>query len=166
MSRRFGNRLPDLERANKPGETIRFKFKGTRAAIYDVIGPDCGQVIVTLDDQPPVVRPRFDSYCTYPRLATLLIGTDLPEAVHTVKIEIHPDQPDKAKILSQRHEKIDEPKRFNDTAFYPGACCWSASWSISPAEIIDSLRRVEQRPRLHALRPPAPPRGSCRRGSR
>jgi hypothetical protein len=121
MSRWFGSRLPALRRANKPGETLRFKFKGTRAAIYDVIGPDCGQVIVTLDDQPPVVRPRFDSYCTYHRLATLLIGTELPDTVHTVKIEIHPDQPDKAKILSQRHEKINDPKRFDDTAFYPGA---------------------------------------------
>ena len=121
MGRRFADRLPALHRANKPGETIRFKFKGTRAAIYDVIGPDCGQVIITLDDQPPVVRPRFDAYCVYPRLATLVIGTDLPDTVHTVKIEIHPEQPDKAKILSQRHEKIDNPKRFNDTAFYPGA---------------------------------------------
>ena len=121
MGRSFGKRLPGLQRASKPGETIRFKFKGTRAAIYDVIGPDCGQVIVTLDDQPPVVRPRFDAYCTYPRLATLLIGTELPDTVHTVKIEIHPDQPDKAKILSQRHERIDDPNRFNDTAFYPGA---------------------------------------------
>ena len=121
MGRRFADRLPGIHRANKPGETIRFKFKGTRAAIYDVIGPDCGQVIVTLDDQPPVVRPRFDAYCVYARLATLVIGTDLPDTVHTVKIEIHPEQPDKAKILSQRHEKIDNPKRFNDTAFYPGA---------------------------------------------
>jgi hypothetical protein len=38
-----------------------------------------------------------------------------------VKIEIHPQQPDKAKILAQRQEKIDKPERFNDTAFYPGA---------------------------------------------
>ncbi len=117
----FGKRLPALQRADKPGETIHFKFKGTRAAIYDVIGPDCGQVIVTLDDQPPVVQSRFDSYCTYHRLATLLIGTELPDTVHTVKIEIHPEQPDKAKILSQRGEKINDPKRFDDRAFYPGA---------------------------------------------
>jgi hypothetical protein len=40
--------------------------------------------------------------------------------MHTVKIEIHPDQPDKAKILSQRGEKIDDPKRFNDRAWYAG----------------------------------------------
>ena len=27
----------------------------------------------------------------------------------------------KAKILAQRKQKIDDPKRFNDSAFYPGA---------------------------------------------
>lgn len=114
-------RLRDLHRASKPGETITFKFKGTRAALYDLVGPDCGQVIVTLDDQPPKTVARFDSYCTYPRLATLVIGSELPDAVHTVKIEIHPEQPDKAKILAQRNNKIDKPERYDGTAIYPGA---------------------------------------------
>jgi lysophospholipase L1-like esterase len=121
LARGFGQRLPTLHRAKKPGETISFKFKGTRTAIYDIIGPDCGQVSVTLDNQPPVIQPRFDAYCTYHRLATLFIGADLPDTVHTVEIEISRDQPDKAKILSQRQEKMDDPKRFDDTAFYPGA---------------------------------------------
>jgi lysophospholipase L1-like esterase len=91
-------RLKDLHRAAKPGDTITFKFKGTRAALYDLVGPDCGQVIVTLD-----------------------IGSELADAVHTVKIEIHPEQPDKAKILAQRGNKIDKPERFDGTAIYPGA---------------------------------------------
>ena len=114
-------RLRDLHRASQPGETITFKFKGTRAALYDLVGPDCGQVIVTLDDKPAKIVPRFDSYCTYPRLATLVIGSELPDTVHTVKIEIHPEQPDKAKILAQRNNKIDKPERYDGTAIYPGA---------------------------------------------
>jgi lysophospholipase L1-like esterase len=114
-------RLRDLHRASKPGETIAFKFKGTRAALYDLVGPDCGQVIVTLDDKPAKIVPRFDSYCTYPRLATLVIGSELPDTVHTVEIEIHPEQPDKAKILAERHNTIDKPECFDGTAIYPGA---------------------------------------------
>ncbi|MCP5560871.1 MAG: SGNH/GDSL hydrolase family protein [Verrucomicrobiaceae bacterium] len=121
FGKRWANRMTDLHRGEKPGSTITFKFKGTRCSIYDIIGPDCGQVRVTLDDQPAKVVPRFDSYCTYHRLSTLMIGTDLPDAVHTVKIEILPDQPDKAKILSQRNQTIDKPERFDGTAFYPGA---------------------------------------------
>ena len=121
LARAFHSRLPALHRAAKPGEAISFKFKGTRVAIYDIIGPDCGQVIVSLDDRPEVVQPRFDAYCTYHRLATLTIGTELPDEVHTVKVRIAAGQPDKARILSQRQERMDDPKRFDDTAFYPGA---------------------------------------------
>jgi len=121
MAKRFGNRMPVLYRANLPGESIAFKFKGRGVAIYDLLAPDAGQVIVTLDDKPPVTRPRFDAYCTYARLGTLAIASDLSDGVHTVKIVIDKDQPDKAKILAQRNEKMDDPKRFDDTAFYPGA---------------------------------------------
>jgi hypothetical protein len=78
-------------------------------------------VTIAVDDQPPVLKPRFDAYSTYHRLATLSVGEGLEDTVHTVKITIHPEQPDKARILSQRGEKIDDPKRFDGTAWYAGA---------------------------------------------
>ncbi|MFO0905190.1 MAG: GDSL-type esterase/lipase family protein [Pirellulales bacterium] len=121
FGRRWAIRMTSLHRATKPGTTLTFRFRGTHAAIYDLLGPDCGQVIVTLDDRPPRIVPRFDSYCTYHRLATLQIGADLPDAEHTVRIELHPDQPDKAAILATRNNHIDDPARYNGTAFYPGA---------------------------------------------
>jgi hypothetical protein len=121
FGQRWAERLPTLYKATKPGETLSFKFKGTRAAIYDLVGPDCGQAIVTLDDQPPRIVPRFDAFCTYHRLATLVIGTDLPDTLHTVKIEIHPDQPDKVAILAKNKNTMDKPERFDGTALYPGA---------------------------------------------
>jgi lysophospholipase L1-like esterase len=121
LAKSYGKRLPEMWKASQPGETIQFKFRGTSASVYDLVGPDCGQVIVTLDDRKPSTRPRFDAYCTYHRLASLSIGANLTNAVHTVTLEIHPEQPDKAKILSQRNEKIDKPERFNDRAWYAGA---------------------------------------------
>lgn len=121
FGKRWANRMTTLHKGTQPGETITFKFKGTRCAIYDIVGPDCGQVIVTLDDKPSKVVPRFDAYCTYHRLGSLVIGSDLEDKEHTVKIEIHPDQPDKAAILAKNGNKIDKPERFNATAFYPGA---------------------------------------------
>ena len=120
MVKRFGNRVPALYRADKPGETITFSFKGRSVAIYDLLAPDAGQIIVTLDGKAPVIRPRFDAFTTYPRLGTLHIASDLADVVHTVKLEIHKDQPDKVKILATRNEKMDDAKRFDDTAFYPG----------------------------------------------
>jgi len=121
FGKRWAERLSALHRAKEPGEVLTLKFKGTRCAIYDIIGPDCGQVVVTLDDQAPRTVARFDSFCTYHRLATLLIGSELPDAVHTVRVAIHPEPPDKAKILAQRNEKMDKPERYQGTDFYPGA---------------------------------------------
>jgi lysophospholipase L1-like esterase len=120
LAKSFGDRLPELWGAREPGESISFKFRGTTARIYDLLGPDCGQVTIAVDDRSPVVTPRFDAFCTYHRLATLSVAEGLPESVHSVKITIHPEQPDKAKILSERHEKMDDPKRFNGTAWYAG----------------------------------------------
>jgi hypothetical protein len=121
FGKRWANRLTSLHEALKPGELLSFRFKGTRCAIYDVIGPDSGQVTVTLDDQPARVVPRFDAYCTYHRLGSFVVGTDLPDTVHTVRIEVHAESPDKAKILAQRQQTIDKPERFAGTAFHPGA---------------------------------------------
>ena len=117
----FGNRLPELWRGAQPGQTATFRFRGTMVGLYDLLGPDCGQLIVTLDDKAPVVRPRFDSYCTYHRLAMLHLGTGLSNTLHTIKLEIHSDQPDKAQILSKLNNKMDDPKRFDGTCVYIGA---------------------------------------------
>jgi len=95
--------------------------KGTDVRVYDLLGPDCGQLTIALDDRPPVLQLRFDSFCTYHRLATLSIGEGLEDVTHIVKITIHPEQPDKAKILSQRGEKIGDPKKYDGTAWYAGA---------------------------------------------
>ncbi|TDU64650.1 GDSL-like lipase/acylhydrolase family protein [Prosthecobacter fusiformis] len=121
FGKRWAKRMKALHKGSQPGETITFKFKGTRCAIFDVIGPDGGQVIVTLDSMPPKIVPRFDAHCTYHRLSTMLIGSGLEDTVHTVKIEIHPEQPDKTAILAINKNVMDKPERYNATTIYPGA---------------------------------------------
>ena len=125
LAQRFRSRVPGLWKANQPGETMTLRFKGTSLLVYDLVGPDCGQVSVQLDDQPPVVQPRFDAFCTYHRLATLPVADGVPDAVHTVTLRLLLDQPDKLRILHQRKEneniKESDPKTYNDTAWYAGA---------------------------------------------
>lgn len=121
FGKRWATRLPHLHRSVESGATLTFRFKGTRVAIYDVIGPDSGQVRVTLDDRPPEVKSRFDAHSTYHRLSSFLIGTELPDTEHTVKIELLGEAPDKAKILAQRNQTMDDPKRYETLAFHPGA---------------------------------------------
>ena len=120
LAKSYANRLPALVRLTQPGQVLEFKFKGTHCALYDVIGPAGGKVAVTLDGGAPKVVTRFDAYCTYARLSTFTVGTRLPDAVHTVRLELLPDAFDKAAILAQRKEKIDQPERFADRHFLPG----------------------------------------------
>jgi hypothetical protein len=121
LARRFRTRMPAMFYTNRAGERISIRFKGTGLRIYDLLGPDCGQVKVTLDGGPPVIKPRFDAYCTYHRLATLTVAENLPDAIHTIELELLPDQPDKAAILARRNQAIDNPQRYDDTAWYAGA---------------------------------------------
>lgn len=118
----FFNRLPEIWQANQPGDAIDFKFKGTSVGIYDLLGPDCGQVKVTLDgrtaDKP---TSRFDSYCTYHRLGSFFPSRDLPDGEHTLHLEIHPAQADKAKIITDKKAFAADPKRFDDRQWYAGA---------------------------------------------
>ena len=120
QAKAYASRLPALVRLTAAGQVIEFKFKGTHCAVYDVIGPAGGKVAVTLDGGAPKVFTRFDAYCTYARLSTFTIGTKLPDAVHTVRLELLPDAFDKAAILAQRKETMDKPERFADRHFLPG----------------------------------------------
>jgi len=111
----FGNRLSEIWHSGEPGSKLTFKFKGTQAAIYDLVGPNGGQVIITVDGKINAnPAPRFDKYCTYHRLATLsLTAGENPDEVHTVSIEIHPDQPSRqpvAKDLKDPEKELAEPK--------------------------------------------------------
>jgi lysophospholipase L1-like esterase len=125
LAKNFQARLPELWKTNKAGETITLRFKGTALSIYDLLGPDCGQVSVQFDDKPPVVRPRFDSFSSYYRLATLPVVDGAPDVVHTVVIRLLPEQPDKLTILRQRREndtiKTLDPKTYDNTNWYAGA---------------------------------------------
>jgi lysophospholipase L1-like esterase len=100
LAKRFGNRMGRLWESTHPGSRLTFRFRGSMASLYDLLGPDGGQVIITVDGktrEKPV--PRFDSYCTYHRIATLPIAEGLdPEQVHTASVEIHSQQPDRSPV--------------------------------------------------------------------
>lgn len=115
LQKRFGNRMGQIYEATEPGSKLTFRFRGSSAKLYDLLGPDGGQVIITVDGKPrEKLVPRFDSYCTYHRIATLSLAGDLdPDKVHEVTVEIHPDQPDRQPVafrLKNPEEELKAPK--------------------------------------------------------
>lgn len=121
----YSRYLPGLWKANRSGTTLIVQFKGTSLLIYDLLGPDCGQVSVQVDKLPAYTVPLFDQFCIYHRLGVLPVADSMPYGVHTATLTILPDQPDKLKILHLRKENAAiaslDPKFYNDTAWYAGA---------------------------------------------
>ena len=117
----FSNRTGDIWYAREPGDTLSFKFKGRCCKIYDLLGPDGGQVWVTVDgvrNKRPV--PRFDSYCTYHRIATLNVY-DGAEGIHQVKIEVDANEPSRQSVafrLQNPDAELSSPK-YRGTKFWP-----------------------------------------------
>lgn len=113
MQLAFGRRAGQIWQADKAGDGLKFKFRGTSCMIYDFLGSNCGQVWVTVDGKRgarPV--PRFDSYCTYHRLASLPVYEG-PDGVHTVEITIDKDQPDRHPVafrLKDPEKELASPK--------------------------------------------------------
>lgn len=121
-ARSFMNRMPGIWKL-APGATIEFKFKGTMASLYNLIGPGCGLMEITVDGQKPRNARLFDPYCTYYRIANMgLLGLSA-DKVHTVKIKILDQTFDKRKILF-KHNQPDfdkNPQKYAGKDAYIGA---------------------------------------------
>lgn len=101
IARPFAHRMEKLWQFD-PGATIEFKFKGTKAMLYDFYGPDSAMLEITVDGKSRETR-RFDGYCTYRRLSLCSLADNLPDEVHTVKIRVLPTRFDKREILFERN---------------------------------------------------------------
>jgi lysophospholipase L1-like esterase len=121
LAKAFGNRLPVIWEGSTPGDKIHFRFKGTMVGLYDLMGPDGGQVVWTVDDKPHGPQPRFDRYCTYHRLASVRLAENLDDQQHTATVEIHPQQPDRSSVLDQvRNQPGFDARRYEGTKVWVG----------------------------------------------
>jgi len=81
-------------------------------------------VIITVDGKKqakPV--PRFDSYCTYHRIASLGLVSDAdPGRVHEVTIEIHPEQPDRTSVAF----RLKDPEKELKASKFQGTRVWAS----------------------------------------
>lgn len=117
----FLKRFPACWTASKPGEKLSFKFRGTRVALYDIVGPNGGNVYTTVDGKrSPKPRPRHDHYCTYWRLSTLGIASKLPDTVHTVSVEIDSTQPDRTRAMQRETNPNFDRSKYKGTNVWVG----------------------------------------------
>ncbi len=107
----------------EPGAEVSFNFKGSKASIYDLLGPECALLSVTVDEQPVRLVPRFDGYCTYHRLALMYVCDNLdPSKVHRVTVKVTNEDVRKREILFE-HNRGDfdkNPQKYAPTHAFAG----------------------------------------------
>lgn len=87
MAKRFPH-FPNLLLATKPGETLKFRFKGTHFGIYDVTGPDSGELDVIVDGKLIGTVNLWDQWAKSYRSAFATLAKDLEDTVHNVELRI------------------------------------------------------------------------------
>ena len=123
LAKRFSRNMPELYQAVSPGASLSFSFRGTTAAIFDLVGPDGGQLVAQFDNGKPTRPRRIDGYCTYHRMAKVNIATEKEDALHHVKITLTPQKLDKTKIIfeSKRADIEKNPDKYAGHTWYPSA---------------------------------------------
>lgn len=143
IARNFAKRLSPLWRAEKAGTSLTFAFHGCAAAVYDLLGPDGGELEVIVDDQPARSVKRFDAYCTYHRLGTTSLLSEKEARDHTVTVRLTDNRFDKAQILSRNGNKIDDAARYEPLRWYAGALLIDGELKLHAAALPKRLKRSE-----------------------
>jgi lysophospholipase L1-like esterase len=120
MGKPFASLLPKVYASIDTAQYLKVSFKGNRFGWVDVIGPSSGQIVVWVDDAPPQYINRFDDYCTYYRMSYRLLG-GFSAGKHTAIVKISTNKLDKASILANRNNTINNPETYKKHAFYFGA---------------------------------------------
>jgi len=106
LRKRFARHFDAIWLTRTPGAKLTFKFKGTAASLFDLIGPDTGRARITVDGKVIGIRQQVDKWCYYQRLSALHLASGVPDAVHTVTVELLREPP-------SRTVAIEEAKRLN-----------------------------------------------------
>ena len=95
--RNFSNHFEEVWFTNTPGAKLTFKFRGSDASMFNLMGPDTGRARVTVNGEDRGVRQQVDPWAYYQRLSGLSLVSGLdPDAEHTVTVELLPDAPDRS----------------------------------------------------------------------
>jgi hypothetical protein len=123
LARRFAKNMPEMYQATEPGAALEFTIDGTTAAVFDLLGPDGGQLSIQVDDRKPATTRRIDAHCTYHRMGKTTLAHELPMGRHTVRVTLTPEQLDKRSILFERnrHDLEAHPEKYAGHTWYVGS---------------------------------------------
>lgn len=116
----FSNRFKSLWKANQ-GTKLSLQMKGVSLVAYDLLGPGSCKLKVTVDGTSKEIT-RFDGYCTYWRIGSVVLAEGLdPNVVHNISIEVE-KLDDKKTILFEGNKADVEsnPAKYQESAWFVG----------------------------------------------
>jgi lysophospholipase L1-like esterase len=122
QQRTFGKRTPEVWKL-EPGSEIKFKFRGTKALIYALLGLDAGILEIKIDGNKRTIKQScFDAYGDFYRVGDRwLIETEKAEE-HTVQLKVKNQIVDKRNILRKNKQGFFDknPAKFIGNNIYIG----------------------------------------------
>ncbi len=140
--KKFSNWFDHVAVAEHPGAGLTFSFKGDMFGLFDIGGPEVGQLEFEIDGKKVFLQRQSSSELIYYTVSETT-GTqtidrfnvfcnnryrgqhdliELPYGEHTVKITVSEDKADKKKILGPRQSDdiTSHPEKYDRTAVYIG----------------------------------------------
>lgn len=117
----FASWFPTVMRSETPGASFSFAFSGTRIGVFDIGGPEVGQLDIMVDGKKLKPLNRFNSWCNN-RYRGQFDFVDVGAGTHTVVCTVSPEVPDKKTILgpSKSADIIAHPDKYNHGVIYLG----------------------------------------------
>ncbi len=120
-TRDYSHNFDELWITRTPGARLTFKFEGTDASLFNLMGPDHGRMAITVDGEDAGVQGRADPWCYYHRLTGTHLAGGLEDTEHTVTVELLPDPPDRSEAIEEaRRQDRYDAEAYEGVALYIG----------------------------------------------
>lgn len=140
--KQFAGWFPYVMKAETPGESFTFRFRGSMFGFFDIGGPEAGQLSVEVDGKPVKVTDRqvrgsyllvadaekgsdlvnrFNNFCNN-RYRGQYEFIEVPQGEHTVTIKLSDKKADKIAILGEKQlaDITANPEKYDKTVLYIG----------------------------------------------
>ncbi len=107
--------------AEKPGSAMSFDFYGTKVGVFDIGGPEMGQLEIYVDGKRQAVINRFNRFCNN-RYRGQYFYVDTKAGRHHIEFRVSGEIPDKRAILGdgQLEDITANPSKYNRSVVYLG----------------------------------------------
>lgn len=119
--KKFSSWFSNVLSAGKPGAKFSFRFNGDMLGVFDIGGPEVGQLEWIVDGKPVKLMNRFNGFCNN-RYRGQFEVIEVPRGNHLVEVVLSGQKADKLMILPEdkRADIITHPEKYDQTVVYIG----------------------------------------------